>query len=313
MKISLDDRVLITGGSGLVGTALINHLNKKGFSNIYYPRSSDYNLIDSKETSKMYNEIKPDMVFHLAGFVKGIMGNKKYKGESFYKNLMIDTNAVHYAKEFNCKKIVAMGSGCVYPFPTKNKVLDESIIWMGAPHNSEDSYAHAKRAMLAQLTAYKEQYQLSYCFAISPNLFGPNDLFDIDDGHVIPSLVKKFYHASINNSNVEVWGDGSAERDFLYSKDIARSLLILMEQLEGPVNLGSGNVFSIKEVVEIIRKIFLFDKDRISWNKSMPNGQDHRSYVLDRLNGTGFKAKYNMESALEETIDWFRKNNKIAR
>jgi GDP-L-fucose synthase len=313
MKLKKNTRILITGGSGLVGTALIAYLKRRGFLNIFYPKSSDYNLISPIETANLFLELKPEVVFHLAGFVKGIMGNKKRKGESFYKNMMINTNTVHSANEFNCKKFLGMGSGCVYPYPSNKKVLDESLIWMGSPHESEDSYAHAKRAMLAHLISYNEQYKMNYCFVISPNLFGANDLFDSIEGHVIPSLIKKFHQASLDNSSVEVWGDGSAQRDFLFSKDVAEGLLLIMENIQGPVNLGSGNVHSIKEVVNQIKNIFGFEEDRIIWNKKMPNGQDHRSYNLDKLNEIGFKPSYTMANALKETINWYIQNYKSAR
>jgi len=306
--MNIEDNILITGGSGLVGTALIYYLKSQGFKNIQYPSSAECNLLDSDQTNRVFKKIKPDYIFHLAGFVKGIIGNKNRKGESFYKNTLINTHVVHAAMLSKCKKIVAMGSGCVYPFPSPEKLLIESMVFLGPPHESEDSYAHSKRAMLTQLISYKQQYDMEFAFVISGNLYGPNDLFDVNEGHVVPSLVKKFHDAAKVSGTVEIWGDGSAQRDFLYSMDAARGLLAIMKKLNGAVNLGSGSIHSIRNVVDELTKIYSLKPSQVLFNSEMPNGQDYRAYDLSVLNSSNFHTKYNLQEGLTKTAEWFDNN-----
>lgn len=307
-----NERILITGGTGLVGCALTKLLTEKEFTNVISIGSRDCDLLDRNAVGKIFADIKPSILFHLAARVYGIGGNKKYKADILYENVHINTNVLEYARRAGVKKIVAMGSGCVYPELKGHQELYEDHVWIGPPHPSEDSYAHSKRLMLAQLQALKEQYGISSAFAISGNLYGPHDNFDKDDGHVIPALIAKFYEASRTGDTVKIWGSGSAIRDFSYSDDAAEALYKIMIKLEGPVNLGSGNRHAIKDIVAILRKICGYSVT-IEWDTSQPDGQLVRYYNLDKLKSTGFKAKVSLEEGLRATFDWYHENYNNAR
>lgn len=305
-------RILITGGNGLVGYALKKVLNEQGYENVYTPSSKEYDLTNMEQTLKMFAKIKPDYVFHNAARVYGIMGNMKNKGLSYLDNVTINTNVVEASRLFEVKKIVAMGSGCVYPYPSPGLPLQEDMMWMGYPHHSEDSYAISKRAMLAQLNAYKESYDTKFAFVISGNLYGPHDKFDEEFGHVTPALISKFYRAYTQGDDIVVWGDGSAQRDFLFSYDVAQALINIMLHIEGAVNMGSGNVIKIKDIVDALADITGLE-DKIKWDATKPNGQDYRAYDLTKLLSTGFDAKYDLAKGLKITWDWFCENQNVIR
>jgi GDP-L-fucose synthase len=236
------------------------------------------------------------------------MGNMKNKALSFYDNVMINTNVVDAAQKAGVKKITVMGTGAVYPYPSPSLPLTEDMIFMGKPHPAEDSYAQAKRAMLSMLSAYQESYGLEWAYVVSCNLFGPGDKFDTEFGHVVPSLIKKFYDAQKTGEEVVVWGDGSAQRDFMYVKDTAKVAYEIMEKLTGPVNIGSGKIFRIKDMVEMIAEISNMT-DRIVWDENKPNGQDYRAYDLTRINSIDFKCSYSIKEGLQETWDWYCDHN----
>ncbi len=305
-------KIVITGASGLVGGALKHVLEEDGYSNVVGMSSKMCDLCDWKATKAFFEDAKPDYVFHMAARVYGIMGNMKNKGQSFFENVLINTHAVEGARLGGAKKIVAMGSGCVYPYPSPGNPLKEDMIWLGTPHHSEDSYAHSKRAMLAQLLAYKENYDLPFAFVISANLFGPGDKFDPEFGHVTPALVRKFYEAQRDGKEVTVWGNGSAKRDFMFSMDAARALVAIMDHLEGPVNLGSGNVHAIREIINTLTDEAGL-QGRVVWDETKPNGQEYRSYDLSALQSTGFKPRVSLDEGVRLTYRWYKENAETAR
>jgi len=299
-----NDKILVTGAKGLVGSALVELLKLQGFSNVIELGRQECDLIDTKSTLKLFEKHQPDYIFHAAARVYGIMGNMKNKALSFYDNVMINTNVVDSAQKVGVKKITVMGTGAVYPFPSPGLPLKEDMIFIGKPHHAEDSYAQAKRAMLAMLDAYKESYDLDWAYIVSCNLFGPRDKFDVEFGHVVPSLIKKFYDAKQNNTSVTVWGDGSAQRDFMYVKDAARVALAIMENISGVVNIGSGTVYKIRDIVNMIAKITDME-EQVVWDNSKPNGQDYRAYDLSKINSIGFKCNYSINDGLKETWNWY--------
>lgn len=302
------DNILITGAKGLFGSALVQYLTKLGFENVIELGRSECDLIDKQATNSFFEKTKPDYVFHAAARVYGIMGNMKNKALSFYDNVIINTNVVDAAQKVGVKKITVMGTGAVYPYPSPSLPLTEDMIFMGKPHPAEDSYAQAKRAMLSMLSAYQESYGLEWAYVVSCNLFGPGDKFDTEFGHVVPSLIKKFYDAQKTGEEVVVWGDGSAQRDFMYVKDTAKVAYEIMEKLTGPVNIGSGKIFRIKDMVEMIAEISNMT-DRIVWDENKPNGQDYRAYDLTRINSIDFKCSYSIKEGLQETWDWYCDHN----
>jgi GDP-L-fucose synthase len=305
-------RIIITGGTGLVGTALTTALANAGFENVLSLGSKDCNLLDWQNTRKFFLDHHCDYVFHLAAWVYGMIGNVRNKGVSFFDNVLINTHAVEGARLAGARKIVAMGSGCIYPNPAPGRPLREDMIWSGLPHDLEDSYAHAKRAMLAQLLAYHEQYDLPYAYVISGNLYGPNDRFDTEFGHAVPSLVRKFYEAKVAGTDVVVWGTGIAQRDFIYSDDVARALIAVMENVEGAVNLGSGRVNTIGKVIDTLAVISGLE-DRVLWDREKPDGRDYSAYDVSRLFATGFRPQVSLEEGLRLTYEWYAAHAQSAR
>lgn len=305
-------RLLVTGGTGLVGRALLNVLAEEGFNNVVAISTKDCNLCDGEAVARIFSDIAPDYLFHLAARVHGIGGNKKYKADILYDNIMINTNVIEQARRVGVEKIVAMGSGCVYPELKGQEELFENQVWEGPPHSSEDSYAHSKRLMLAQLEALREQYGVKSAFAISGNLYGPHDNFDVEEGHVIPALIAKFFEARNTGEPVQVWGSGVAVRDFSYCDDAARGLVEIMYKLEGPVNLGSGFRHSIRDIVEILQSI-VGNAVTVQWDADKPDGQLQRYYNLDKLASTGFVPRVNLEDGIQKTYDWYVANWQIAR
>lgn len=308
--INKSSRILITGGTGLVGRALTSALCEKGFDNVICVGSRDFDLRDGRTVRQMMNDVKPEYVFHLAACVYGLGGNTLYKSDILVNNVLINTNVIEYAREVGVKKIAAMGSGCVYPELKNQKELFESQIWLGPPHPSEDSYAHSKRLMLAQLIAAKEQYNLSSAFVVSGNLYGAFDSFNKEEGHVIPSLIAKFFEAKQEGKPVSVWGSGSAVRDFTYSEDAAQALIAILNNLEGPVNMGSGQRHSIRDIVEILEEL---TGVKVEWDASKPDGQLVRYYNLDKLKSAGFEAKNSLKEGIYKTYKWYSENWHNAR
>lgn len=295
--------IMVTGAHGLVGSALVEFLKSSGYERVVGIGRSDCDLLNAANTTEVMTRIRPEYVFHCAARVYGILGNMNNKGISFYENVLINTNIVEAARISGVKKITVMGTGAVYPYPPPGLPLKEDMIFMGLPHTSEDSYAHAKRAMLAMLRAYEESYGIQWAYVVSCNLFGPRDKFDTENGHVVPSLIKKFSDANKNNTDVIVWGDGSARRDFMYVKDAAAALECIMNNLSGPVNLGSGRVYSIRQIVNALGRITGL-ASKVKWDATKPNGQDYRAYELTKLNAAGFSCKYEIERGLEEAWNW---------
>jgi len=310
IEIDPTSNILITGGTGLVGRALSNALKQDGFTQIVSIGSRDCDLRDSHAVDQLMQKVKPDFVFHLAARVHGLGGNLRYKSDILVDNVLMNTNVIEYARRSGVKKIVAMGSGCVYPELKGQEELFENQVWIGPPHPSEDSYAHAKRLMLAQLNAAKEQYGLPSAFVISGNLYGPHDSFNIEEGHVIPSLVAKFFDAARENRSVKVWGSGVAIRDFSYCDDTASALIAILRHIEGPVNLGSGLRHTIRDIVDALHAI---TNVPVEWDANKPDGQLVRFYNLDQLHGTGFKAKMGLKEGVQKTYEWYSQNFKSAR
>jgi GDP-L-fucose synthase len=310
ITIDPNSRILITGGTGLVGRALSNALANEGFANVVSLGSRDCDLRDSAAVSQLMSINAPEYVFHLAARVHGIGGNTRYKSDILVDNVLINTNVVEHSRRVGVKKIVAMGSGCVYPELKGHEELFENQVWNGPPHPSEDSYAHSKRLMLAQLNAASEQYGLSSAFVISGNLFGPHDSFNIEEGHVIPSLVAKFHTAKQNGTSVSVWGSGVAIRDFTYSDDTARALISILRNLEGAVNMGSGMRHPIRDIVDTLHALTGVP---VKWDANKPDGQLVRYYNLDRLMSTGFAASVGLAEGIRSTYQWYEQNWTTAR
>jgi GDP-L-fucose synthase len=299
-----EDKILITGGSGLAGIHLQHYLQSLGFNRILAPSSSECDLTDRSAVLEYFTGHKPDYVFHMAGFVRGIVGIMRSQGEAYLTNVLINTHVVDACRAAGVKKIVAMGSIAVYPDIDSGTILAEDDVWKGPPHYSEYGYAQAKRGMLAQLQTYEDSYGMPYAFVFCTNLYGPRDRFNTETGHVIPSLVKKFHDAVQSQTQVTVWGDGSAYRDFLYIKDAARALHLIMDKVNGPINLATGSSRKVRDVVDNLAR-HTGMADFVVWDPTMPNGCLYRAYDVSRLCATGFACQYTLEQGLEETYDWY--------
>ena len=307
-----DDTILITGGSGLAGINLKEYLQSQGFTRILAPSSAECDLTERQVVLDYFARNQPNYVFHMAGFVRGIMGNMRNQGEAYLKNTLINTHVIDACHQAGVKKVVAMGTAAMYPDPEPGVPLAEADVWQGPPHPSEYGYAQSKRGMLAQLQVYENSYGMPYAFAFCTNLYGPHDRFNTETGHVIPSLVKKFHDARPAKATVTVWGDGSAHRDFLYIKDCARALHTIMDHITGPVNLASGATRKIRDVVNILAA-YTGMSDHIFWDTSKPNGFLFRAYDVSRLQAAGFACRYTLEQALPETYDWYASHNAAVR
>lgn len=298
------EKILVTGAGGMVGSHVVDLLREDGRQVVGLKRE-DCDLRNTWRTLEIFKEIQPTHVFHSAACVYGIIGNMTRPGQSFLENLQINTNVIESARQVGVHKVTAMGTGCVYPYPPLNMPLQEDDIFHGRPHPSEAGYAHAKLAMLAQLETYHQGMGMEFAYVVSCNLFGPRDKFDPVNGHVVPALIRKFYEAKRDGTAVTIWGDGSAQRDFIYIKDAARAIVRMMDDVHGPINMGTDSVWRIKEIVRVLAKISGLPKDRILWDDSKPNGVDYRGYDLSRLNALGFSPEYTIPEGLEETWEWY--------
>ncbi len=311
MKDEVNTRVVITGGSGMVGQALAAELGTNGYEHVTILTRDDVDLMDAPGTEAVFRTIEPNIVYHLAGRVHGIMGNLAGQGQAYLQNIRINTNVVEAARLAGVRKIVAMGSTAIYSDSAPRPFREEHI-WTGAPHGSEAAYAHAKRAMLAQLEAYRDEYGLDYAYCIATNMFGPNDRFDERNGHVIPSLLSKFERALRTGDAVEVWGSGVPRRDFLYAPDAAQALRLIGERFSGAINLATGVSVSIAEVVTLMAKVIGFT-GAVRWDRSKPDGQMLRDYDVSRLRGLGFTPAHDLSLALGQTFSWLRNHLEEAR
>ena len=306
----MSGRVLVTGASGLVGTALLDQLRASG-ADVVGLSSRDADLTDAAAAEAVFRRHRPELVFHLAARVRGIMGNHGVHGQAYLDNIRIGTNTIEAARLAGARKVVAMGSAAIYGDAVALP-MRETEVWTGPPHPSEAGYAHAKRAMLAQLESYRDQWGLDYAYVISTNLFGPHDRFDERHGHVIPALISKFHRAVRAGESVTVWGSGAPRRDFLYVEDAARALRLIGERGTGPINLATGASVSIRATAGLIASVSGYG-GAIAWDASKPDGQALRDYDVSRLAALGFTPRWSLRDALAETFGWYDANERSAR
>ncbi len=310
MNFFNNKRVVVTGGAGFLGSFVIDGLKKRGCKHILVPKIEDYDLVKIDDINRMYEDMNPDIVIHLAAVVGGIGANREHPGEFFYKNLMMGVQLIEQARLRNIEKFVAIGTVCAYPKFTPVPFREEDI-WNGYPEETNAPYGLAKKMLLVQSQAYRDEYGFNSIFLLPVNLYGPGDNFKPESSHVIPALIKKCIDAINNKSNyIECWGTGSASREFIYAADAAEGILLATEHYNGsePVNIGAGFEISIKDLVEKIAKLTGF-KGEIRWDSSKPDGQPRRMLDVTRAKKYfGFEAKTSFDEGLKATIDWYRKN-----
>lgn len=304
--------VLVTGASGFLGQHLVGELKKLEVGKIVAVGSKDYDLSVETEVQKMFTNIKPNLVFHLAGLVGGILVNKERPGDFYYKNMMMCNLTFHYAYQFKADKFIGVGAGCGYPQFTEMP-LKETALWDGPPQIESAPYSLAKRTMTIQGWAYHKQYGFNSVVAIPGNVYGEFDNFNLRDSHVIPALVRKFIEAKqAGKKSVEVWGSGESRRDYVYAGDVAQGLIRAAEVYMGAevVNLSAGTETSVKEICELLRKIVGFEGD-IVWQTNMPEGQKRRLFDVSKAKkDLGFTANTSLQAGLEKTVKWYLENCK---
>jgi GDP-L-fucose synthase len=321
-------RVLVTGGAGFLGSFVVEKLRERGCKDIFIPRSKDYDLVEMEAVRRLYRNAEPDIVIHLAAVVGGIGANRVNPGKFFYDNLMVGVQMMEVGRQVGLEKFVALGTICAYPKFTPVPFKEE-YLWNGYPEETNAPYGLAKKMLLVQSQAYRQQYGFNSIYLLPVNLYGPGDNFDPESSHVIPALIKKFIDAkniakskqkavSSNTADcvlptsdsppaVVVWGTGKASREFLYVEDAAEGILLAAEKYNkpDPVNLGAGFEITIKDLVELITKLTDF-KGEIIWDTSKPDGQPRRYLDTSKAEKEfGFKAKTNFEEGLKKTISWY--------
>ncbi len=307
-------RVCITGGNGFLGRHLVRKLKDRGVREVYAADIDQYDLRILSDISRMYDEIKPEVVIHCAAKVGGIGANQEHPGDFFYDNLIMGAQLMEMARQNNIEKFVALGTICCYPKFTPVPFREEEL-WNGYPEETNAPYGLAKKMLLVQTQAYRQQYHFNSIFLMPVNLYGPGDNFDPAYSHVIPALIKKCLDAQeANSKEIVVWGTGRATREFLYVEDCAEGIILATEKYDKsePVNLGAGHEISIKELVGLIVKITNFT-GKINWDASKPDGQPRRSLDTSRAEKEfGFKAKMSFEQGLRKTIEWYQDYRKTS-
>jgi len=304
-------KILVTGGSGFLGSRIVKFLQEKGVKDIIVPRSDSCDLRIVKNCAKITKDV--GIVFHAAGNSGGIGYNKEHPASVFFDNIMMDTLMMEESRKNGVKKFIAIGTVCSYPKFAAVPFSEEKI-WEGYPEETNASYGLSKKMMIVQSEAYKQEYNFKSMILIQTNLYGPEDDFDPNTSQVIPALIKKIHDAKNSNlSEIELWGDGSPSRDFLYVDDAAQAAILAAERYEKsePINIGSGREITIKELVELIKKIMNADNLIIKWNTQKPNGQPRRCLSIEKAKKEiGFTPKISMEEGLKRTIEWYESKHK---
>jgi len=305
-----NQRVCVTGGAGFFGSYVVEKLEQLGAAEIFVPRIEQYDLVNLDDIRRMLRDGDPSLIIHLAALVGGIGANRARPADFFYTNLMMGVQLMHEAWKYGVDKFVAVGTICAYPKYTPVPFKEENL-WDGYPEETNAPYGLAKKMLLVQAQAYRQQYDFNAVFPLPVNLYGPRDNFDLETSHVIPALIRKYIEAKEQGkSQVVLWGDGTPTREFLYVEDAVDGLLLAAEHYNSsePVNLGSGNEISIKDLAEMIAYLTGFEGELV-WDTTKPNGQPRRALDVNRAKQLfGFHAETSLKEGLKRTIEWYQAN-----
>ncbi|MDK0745887.1 GDP-L-fucose synthase [Clostridium perfringens] len=306
-----NSKIYVAGHRGLVGSAIVRKLGEKGFKNIICRTHKELDLTNQNEVRRFFEEERPEYVFLAAAKVGGIHANNTYPADFIYENLMIQNNVIKAAHDFKVKKLLFLGSTCIYPKMAPQPIKEEYLL-MGSLEETNEAYAVAKIAGLEMCKFFKRQYGDNFISCMPTNLYGPNDNFDLKNSHVLPALIRKFHEAKVQNSEVvEVWGTGKPLREFLYVDDMADACVFLMENYDGEqhVNIGTGVEVSIRELAETVKEVVGFEGELV-FNTDMPDGTPRKLTTVDKLNGLGWKHKVDLNNGITMAYEWFLENYK---
>ena len=308
-------RILVTGGGGFFGARIVDRLRQQGCASVLAPRRAEFDLTRAADVEALFERMRPEVVIHAAATVGGIGANRDNPGRFFYENAIMGVQVIEACRRFDVAKTVVIGTICAYPKFTPVPFREESV-WDGYPEETNAPYGIAKRALLVQCQAYRQQYGMNAIFLLPVNLYGPRDNFDLDSSHVIPALIRKCLEArDSNRGSIVLWGDGSPTREFLYVDDAAEAVVLASEAYDkpDPVNLGSGQEISIRELAEKIALLTGFTGS-IEWDTSKPNGQPRRCLDVSRAEAEfGFRARTALDEGLAATIAWYQGHQAAAR
>ena len=310
MNFWSQQRVVVTGGAGFLGSFVVERLRARGCNDIFVPRSRDYDLRDRAAIVRLFQDARPTLVIHLAAVVGGIGANREHPGRFFYDNAVMGIELIEQARRFQLPKLVVIGTICAYPKFTPVPFKEDDL-WNGYPEETNAPYGIAKKALLVQCQAYRQEYGLNAVYLLPVNLYGPRDNFDPRSSHVIPALIRKCVEARNRREPfIECWGTGTATREFLYVEDAAEGIVLAAERYDKPepVNLGSGREISIRDLASLIARLTGFTGE-IRWDPTKPDGQPRRCLDTQRAKREfGFEAQTPFEEGLRRTIQWYEQH-----
>jgi GDP-L-fucose synthase len=300
-------RICITGSGGFLGSFVVDQLRKAGATDLILPRKRDYDLTSGDAIDRLFRESRPEVLFHLAAVVGGIGANQENPGQFFYENAVMGIQLIEYARRYAVQKTIVVGTICAYPKFAPVPFREETL-WDGYPEETNAPYGIAKKALLVQCQAYRQQYGMNAVYVLPVNLYGPRDNFDLQSSHVIPALIRKAIEAKeAGLSRMICWGDGSPTREFLYVEDCAEALILAVERYDGaePVNVGSGHEIAIRDLVEIVNEVVGY-RGEVVWDATRPNGQPRRKLDTNRAEKYfGFRSKTSLRDGLRRTVEWY--------
>ena len=304
-----ESRVYVAGNTGLVGSAIVRMLHWKGYTNLLSTPSSHWDLRNQSDVERFFRVNEPEYVYLAAAKVGGIGANAEYPGHFIYDNLMIQTNVIHAARKYGVKKLLFLGSSCIYPKFAKQPITEDQLL-TGPLEGSNDAYAVAKIAGIKMCKAYRKQYGFNSICLMPTNLYGPNDNYDLDSSHVLPALIRKFYEAAmLRHGKVTLWGDGSALREFLHVDDLAEAAFTCMKDYDSDeiINVGTGKDISIKELAMTIADVISYRGD-IEWDTSKPNGTPRKVLNVDKIKSLGWEPKIELKEGIQKTYQLYKEN-----